>query len=85
MLKKYLYSMGILLKFGDSEVWAHEWTSRACEMAGKFLGVSYILLFEVRVCHFQKTLPGVYNIQKIQNFVLEDNLCLGKALWTRMF
>lgn len=54
-------------------------------MSGKVLGVSYILLFEVRVCHFQKTLPGVYNIQKTQNLVLVDNLCLGKVLLARVF
>ena len=44
-------------------------------MSGKVLGVSYILLFEVRVCHFQKT----------QNLVLVDNLCLGKVLLARVF
>lgn len=79
MLKKYSDSMGILLKFGDSEVWVHEWTSRACEMAGKFLCVSYILLFEVRVCHFQKTLPGVCDIQKIQNPCLSGQSMVRKG------
>lgn len=70
--------MGILLKFGDSEVWAHEWTSRACEMAGKFLGVSYILLFEVRVCHFQDSTRSVQHSKDSEPCPRGQSM-LGKA------